>query len=221
MYAIIKNDRLNVKEAMNVRVNSQISYPTVFLGKYTVPSTSKPNDIALRVPIEWLIVDRDAENKKALLVSKYALDWELFGSFSKDMTDHLGQAWEKSVLRKLLNDNFYKNSFSSKEKEMILPTTNKAGSGSENRIVDNVFLLDVEAVERYFCAPNTAIALEPMILSDLDETIDVDCSPIACWTMTSGSETDYIVCVDCDGSFCEIAADSDEIGVRPAMWVKL
>ena len=64
-------------------------------------------------PIVWLILEK--KNKELLLMSEFALDAVPFSGF-----DHVTNEWHDSSLRAWLNDDFYGEAFSGREKKMIL-----------------------------------------------------------------------------------------------------
>ena len=65
-------------------------------------------------PIEWLVVDVDADNGRALVVSKYSLDRLLYHSKYEPVT------WETCDLRRVLNDEFLSTVFTEEESQRIL-----------------------------------------------------------------------------------------------------
>ena len=69
---------------------------------------------------EWVVIDKDEENKKALLLSK-----DIIGSknwTSKDKYKNKDVVWESSTLRQWLNGDFYQKYFTENEKRSILTT---------------------------------------------------------------------------------------------------
>ena len=95
--------------------------------------------------IEWIILKK--ENDRALIVSKYIIDGLIFGNNNE---------WDKSTIRTWLNEDFYNNSFSDKEKAYINETIiNTKGPEyvKENYNVtttDKIFLLSNEEINQYF-----------------------------------------------------------------------
>lgn len=206
------------------KLNPQCEYPTVFFGEYSIPSDCKPNDIFVRCPIEWMIVEKDDINKNALLVAKHAIDWEIFGSYAESQITSLETSWEKSYLRTWLNDDFFNDSFSKEEQKKILSVYISANSHGEKRTINKVFLLSVEEVKKYFTKETANVVLMPMIdgvcCSNKENPISISCYPITWWTRTTGKEKNTVMCLDETGVLCELNAECDEVGVRPAMWVE-
>ncbi len=203
---------------------TQHQYPTVFFGEYIIPDGSKPLDTYVRVPIEWLILDVNEQQNMALLVSRHILDWEGFAACP--MLGHgYKTSWYDSYLRKWLNKDFYEGSFTNEERIKIVTTRNAASNGSGKQALDKIFLLSVDEIKKYFKTESSAVAVEPMIYNwgsgDKDDPIIIYHESAAWWTRTIGSTSDMVMCVSRNGKLFEIDSNSDEIGVRPAMWVNL
>ena len=104
--------------------------------------------------IEWIVLDYDAAENKALLLSRYGLDAKQYHGSNVRIT------WEKCSLRSWLNGEFLKTAFTGDEQKAILKTnvdnSNKQGfsgwnTDGGNDTVDQVFLLSYrEAFEEYF-----------------------------------------------------------------------
>ena len=108
----------------------------IFFGTY-----EQDNDLSNgKEDVEWLVLE--VENKKMLLISKYALDCKRFN----EPTTDLSKPWIYSDLRKWLNNDFLNTAFSDNEKVKISVTK----YGRNNVLQDKVFLLDVAEAERYF-----------------------------------------------------------------------
>ena len=70
-----------------------------------------------------------------------------------------------------------------------------------------------------------AIAMEPMVFgAGRDATrkapLEINCSSHCWWTRTSGTTKDKVVCVGWEGGFFEEESTADEVGIRPAMWMR-
>ena len=123
-------------------------------GKYvTFGSYEQDNNTANgKEDIEWLVLARDGD--KALLISKYALDCQQYNTSYTDVT------WESCSLRTWLNGTFLNAAFSSDEAAMIATTTVTADKNPEystsagNNTQDQVFLLSITEVEKYFSSDN-------------------------------------------------------------------
>ena len=75
--------------------------------------------------LEWEILDQDKKNGTALLLSRYVIS-------NKEYTDGSDKTmWEKSPIRKWLNEDFYETAFSDKEKNLIQKTVINNNDSSE------------------------------------------------------------------------------------------
>lgn len=198
-------------------------YPSVFLGQYFIPDGGKPIDFYVQHPIEWLVLEMDKKNKKALLLSKYILDWEGFADCPL-IGNGYETSWDDSYLRGWLNGEFCQKCFSSDELKMITPIYNSASCENGKRSIDKVFLLSAEEVKKYFPSDEAAVAFMPDLKAAMrtghkDSPIIFDFDKLTWWTRTAGSTNDLVVCVNQGGSLCEKDSNCSEIGVRPAIWV--
>lgn len=190
---------------------------TISMGSYELPNDSKPNDIHVRRDIEWTVLA--AEEDRALLISKNCLDWDFFDGSNSIFEPANPTSWERSYLREMLNGDFFDSAFSGAEKQLISETEVTCG---EKTTIDRLFLLSADEVEAYFTELSAAAKL-PMVdgLSNPDAPViwnDNNCW----WTRTVCADPSCVVCVDEDGrlDYDGISCDADEMGVRPAMWLK-
>lgn len=155
---------------------------------------------------KWLVADlTDGPQRKLLLVRKKPVK-------AKTVYQNTGETahWQNSVLRGWLNGTFYDNCFSEYEQESVLTTTvqtpaNSAyGTSGGGQTNDHVFLLDEAEAERY------------------QSLLQLKDNQRAWWLRTSGREPDSAAFVSADGTIMRYgyAADSKELGVRPAVWVE-
>lgn len=201
------------------------AYSTVYFGQYMIPNGTKPMSTFVIMPIEWIVAEIDEKNNRALLISKYAVDWEGYADCPILYTSYK-TSWDESYLRKWLNGEFYYDNFSSDEKNMIIPVYNSAKNSNEKRTIDKIFLLSKDEVSKYFHSESDAVLLLPMVdLVDSDdgkhELNHITYPKIDWWTRTSGKTNDEVVCVNTRGRFIDMGSGCDEVGVRPALWVKL
>lgn len=83
-------------------------------------------------PIEWIILEKNKDDGTAVLLSKYAIEAKPYNAMPENTADSKRNAiWEKSTLRKWLNDEFYNTAFNEQEKETIenASLTNLKGTG--------------------------------------------------------------------------------------------
>ena len=98
--------------------------------------------------IEWEVLS--AENGRALVQSKYALDAKPYNDVLTSVT------WETCTLRNWLNNEFYLCAFSDAEKEKVCTVTLRNqdnyefGTYGGNYTNDKVFCLSIEELEKYY-----------------------------------------------------------------------
>ena len=102
-------------------------------------------------PIVWSIL-KEFEDGRILVISSEILDCKVF---DEDRVEN-ELTWEKSSIRRWLNETFINDAFSPKEQEKILMTRNVNHDNDEyhtpggNDTEDKVFFLSVEEVSKYF-----------------------------------------------------------------------
>ncbi len=186
----------------------------------TYPQTSAGKD---STPIKWVVLEYDAYNNRALLLSLYALDCKPYN------TNWTGITWETCSLRKWLNGTFLATAFSAKERTGIAVTTvdNSARqgyrgwntSGGKNT-EDYVFLLSYAEAWRYFgsdserqCEPTKYAAARGVFLYNNDH---------CWWWLRSPGPFPSTACdVFSDGVRDYIDVYYAYGAVRPALWVDL
>lgn len=95
--------------------------------------------------IEWMVLRR--EGNKVLLLSKMCLDCKQFN------TDYNNTTWEKSNVRKWLNQKFINDAFSQFEQEKIMsisipnPDNAEYETAGGNDTTDKIFLLTIDEAE--------------------------------------------------------------------------
>ena len=195
---------------------------SVFFGHY--PQTAAGTD---KTPIEWLVLDYDAKNNKALLISRYALDCKQYNTSFDFVT------WETCTLRTWLNSKFLDNAFNSEEKKAILKTTldNSKSQGCYDtnggkNTQDKVFLLSYAEAWKYFksiyarkCAP-TDYAIEHGAWTNSGYSVN---GRETCWwwLRSPGSSSSSAARVLSSGTHGDSPVSSTAIGVRPALWIDL
>ena len=188
-----------------------------------------------RETIEWIVLDVDEKNNKALLLSRYGLSNKPYNDTYTDVT------WEKCTLRGWLNDKFLNSVFTEKEQAAILTTKvdNSASQGYDgwntkggNDTTDKIFLLSYAEANRYLgvtygntnntkarVAP-TAYAIAQGARTALAKTADGE--PTGWWWLRSpGRSQSDAALVLTFGSLYYSSVDGDDYVVRPALWVNL
>lgn len=212
---------------------------TVFFGHYPQTKDAKIE------PVEWIILD--IKDDKALLLSKYALDCRPY-----EKENIFSFVWESCFLRSWLNQVFYNSAFDQLEKGKIIARVTSSGNmTSGEKIRDNVFLLTVEDVIKYFkmkpyrnsycsdlasgCIPTEYAIKQGAAVFDVTEEELLDLKECGCthislgdtvglaWWIQTPKESNNARYVLFDG-FLDNDAYNDyfwEAAVRPAIWVSL
>ena len=188
-------------------------------------------------PIEWLVLDYDEKNNRALLISRYGLDVQPYN------TDYESVIWAKSTLRIWLNRRFIDDAFNEQEQKSISLTnvdnsrtqgyTGWDSSGWDNTL-DKVFLLSVEEANRYLgvmyylyndnkkarAAPTAYAIGQGAWTSKSIESLD-NMKAGWWWLRSPGRTQNYASIVYADGSLNNANADALSCCVRPALWINL
>lgn len=215
-------------------------------------------------PVEWQIID--IQNDKALIISRSVLDCKAFNEKEDNIS------WVDSSLRTWLNSDFYETAFSSDDKGRIVNTkvTNNgtyegydssgcslitntksdlntviAESPDQIRTQDNVFLLSIDEVNRYFASNEDRKAFlsdygtETFIKLGIEQAKSygsVDEKTIRTyyessaekygrgfcnwWLRSPGLLDGGVSAVDYNGIAGQsMTASAEDGGVRPAMWI--
>ena len=200
--------------------------------------------------IKWVILDKDEENNRALVMSKYVIEASVYHNKTGDVT------WETSYIRKWLNSDFYNNAFNNYEQdlieEIIVQTKDEIHENymtkGGNVTKDKVFLLSTDEIEKYLfqnknllCASVTMDINKEALYSNSGydrylfssneryiEKYDDRLFYADYLTRSPGVFQDEVKVVQpyyydsFYSSFARPGFFSDSyIGIRPAMWVKL
>lgn len=175
-------------------------------------------------PIEWLVLDRDGD--KALLLSKYALDFQSFMPFYEPVTEPY--TWESCSLRLWLNSTFLNAAFDSSERQRLLTTTVITSPGSLHRengpvtTEDRVFLLSNTEVYAYFAnEAATAAEYSAYALSANPWAGNSTAPGAADWWLRTTDGSDHPDGVYAGGRVGEGARAYEGEYVRPAIWVAM
>lgn len=182
-------------------------------------------------PIEWLVLEVNEAENRALLLSRHGLDAKSYNDEYEPVT------WQTCTLRAWLNDTFLNAAFTDREKSFIqlTQTDNSKGQGNSEWVYsdggydtwDRVFLLSFAETMRYFanehmrrCAATPFADIQGV---DLDNAYVVDGMDSVWWWLRSpGDSQECAADVGHDGSLdgCD-TVDSDSGAVRPAFWISL
>lgn len=192
---------------------------TVTLGHYEQDGVIQNGE----EPIQWIVLEVDAAERKALVISKYSLDRLLYHSKYEPVT------WETCDLRGVLNGEFLSTVFSSEEIQRILysqlhteDNTEKDTKGG-NDTVDQVFLLSAEEAENYFSSDEDRIGLPSAYLLQLCAyTNGLESTSSVYWLRTPGDTQAHAAYVL--GGRVNLggwAGNVHKLPIRPAMWISL
>lgn len=171
--------------------------------------------------IEWLVLE--VKGGKALVISKYALDCQQYNTSDTDVT------WETCTLRKWLNNDFINAAFSADEKAMIPTVTVSADKNPDystnpgNATQDRVFLLSITEANKYFSSDSTR-QCKPTEYAVAGGMFVYSRNGNCWWWLRSpGSYQDVAAGVYSDGDVSEYGnyVSSDDLAVRPALWIDL
>lgn len=190
---------------------------------YTFGSYEQDGDSSNgKEPIEWLVLDRDGD--RALLLSKYALDYQSFMPFYEPVTEPY--TWESCSLRRWLNGTFLNAAFSADEQQRLLTTTVITSPGSLHRengpvtTEDRVFLLSNTEVYAYFASEAaTAAEYTAYALSENPWPGSAATPGPADWWLRTTDGYDHPDGVYADGRVGEGARAYEGEYVRPAIWI--
>ena len=206
----------------------------VSFGRY--PQTKEGTD---ETPIEWIVLDVDEENHRALLLSRYGLDVIAYKNYDAPTT------WADSHIRVWLNGKFMKQAFSEEEQEMILLTDvdNSAKQGysgyytdSGEDTQDRIFLLSYWEVLNYFGVEyykvprssnmRSRMAPTPYALEkgadtyDGNKTEEGELSSVW-WLRSPGLDQNTAARVNAEGSLDSKYVYRTIVCARPALWIAL
>ena len=192
---------------------------------YTFGAYEQDGDAANgKEPIEWLVLDRDGD--KALLLSKYALDYQSFMPFYEPVLDPY--TWENSSLRRWLNSTFLDAAFNAQEQQRLLTTTVITSPGSLRRddgpitTQDRVFLLSNTEVYSYFGSEAaTAADYTAYALSENPWPGGATAPGPADWWLRTTDGGNHPDGVRPGGGVGEGTRSYEGEYVRPAIWVEL
>ncbi len=164
-------------------------------------------------PVEWTVLD--VQEGKSLLLSRCGLDARQYHQAWVRIT------WEKSNLRRWLNDDFFRMAFSDEEKKAILWTDvsnfSEAGWGGKDT-EDRVFLLsDLEAGKYLQTREDRLCICTPYAAARGASTFPGD----ACWwwLRSAGNDRDEALYYHPNDRMYSRSVIFPDGCIRPAVWV--
>ncbi len=197
--------QIEINSLKNAQVGSSL-----FFGTYEQDNNSENGQES----IEWIVLAK--ENGKALLLSKYALDYQPYNTTDKQVT------WETCSLRKWLNQEFWNTAFTNEEKAMIPDTNVKAeknpsySTPAGKNTIDKVFLLSIQETKKYVNKSDMICGLTVYTGKGVRYST-------WWWLRSPGNYSNNAALVLSDGSVGYegyYVADSND-AVRPALWINL
>jgi len=224
------SDIIKHKDSKSEDVSTKTEKKIITFGTYEQDNNTENG----KEPIEWEILD--IKDGKALIISKYILT---SGNYNR--TEN-GITWEKCTLREFLNEDFYDEAFTEKEKQLIcgavLDNNNLyTGLTGRNKTNDKVFCLSVDEVLKYFkfetwdmkdtiswISSELITECTPYVLGYGNSANSTDDLRRDWWLRTPGHYGDTACLVTKNGktslnSYLEVNERS--LGVRPAMWISI
>ncbi len=222
--AVLSGQRTSPAPKVSVKVDDIITF-----GHY--PQNAAGND---STAIEWIVLEVDEKNHKALVISRYGLDAKPYHTVRTDIT------WADCSLRSWLNGEFMNKAFTSAEQAAILLTdvdnsssqgySGWSTSGGENT-QDRIFLLSYAEADRYFgviltnknniasrAVPTAYAKAQGALMSRIYKTVGGEGAG-EWWLRSSGTYRSYAALVSTDGSLYSNYVDYDNVCVRPACWI--
>ena len=182
--------------------HSESGVKTIFLGTFHQSDSSK------KEPVEWIVLTED--KSKMLLLSKRCLESRAYFKDSPYMND-----WDQSDIRLWLNDTFYNEAFSEAEKALITDNGDNT---------DKIFLLNEKSAKRFILNNNIDLKSKPTQYA-INNGARTDKDGFCWWWLAwekSNVSLPLVPTVSCRGSMgLRIESNRENIGVRPAMWIKI
>ena len=220
-----------------------IDFPSILFGKYEQDENYENG----KEDLEWILLERDEKDQKALLISKYVIENKCYNEYmEKELS------WNQCTLRNFLNTTFFDTAFANNEKEKIVeienknnchfddpPMTRTYGTEYEKSVKDKIFILSYEEIEKYFgedfalfddmaCTSQSFptkyannIENNGIRINCIAKEVN-KCEPCFYWVRDIGRVVEFASICDAEGrvfTYGELV-NSHNIGVRPALWVK-
>ncbi len=172
--------------------------------------------------IKWRVLDKN--DGKLLILSENFVDIKCYSDQSNPTS---AVTWSDSSLREWLNNDFYEMSFNEVERLSIIATTNINNDNLIYRTyggpdtIDNIFLLSIDEVERYFPNRSDRIGND----SKYTKNIGANTSGYLSfwWLRSPGIERYYASLIDDEGNVGNggLLVIDQSVAVRPAMWINV
>lgn len=166
--------------------------------------------------VEWIVLDVDQSENRALLLSKYVLDLQ---RYNKKWTK---VSWAKCSSRSWLNGTFYDKCFTADEQEYIIKTallSYYVDGYIDTK--DNVFFLNEDELTKYLPSRDDRKAV-PTDYAISQEVVH-NGGYSYWWLRDSSQRKNDANRIEPDGHLQRVGANTNAygVGVRPAIWVDL
>ena len=173
-------------------------------------------------PIEWIVLDR--QDDRVLLLSRYGLDCVPYHSRRAIVT------WEKSSLRRWLNQDFLAVAFDADETRAVCKTRidnsraqgyarNKADGGSDTQ--DLVFLLSYAEAWEYLPSREARMTTGTAYANARGAYVNPINGQCWWWLRSPGDAGTCAANIHYDGRLGDFLVHDPYAAVRPAIWVDL
>lgn len=170
--------------------------------------------------IQWIVLARDDEAGRLLLLSRFALDRQHYHTSNSNAT------WEQSGLRKWLNGEFLQKAFTEEERKAILVSEVAAHKNTIANVTagkdtkDQVFLLSMDEVDQYLTRED-ALCMPTAYAIARNAYYDMETGGCWWWLRTPGHNRMHTAYVNWLGeaSAKGYGVISNKGAVRPALWV--
>lgn len=197
--------------------------PVVPFGNYYYFADEKRRDI------DWIVLNKDIENRVALLISKDIIESVPYD----DKPYYEIKYWENSYLRLFLNSVFYNDAFIDSEKAIILDnvTTNHVSKNQYGESVDKVSVPSEYEVSNYFVGVsslakedtnNSKAVITPYAIEKSDKDLRLSNSGFGYYWLRDVSLTGELQCMAPQGIARPVSNDYYKfktVGVRPIIKV--
>lgn len=177
-----------------------------------------PPDDSYREPIDWVVIDE--QDGHLFLLSKKAIDCR---PISKELSYNYDINWERSDVRSWLNGSFL-NSFDDDDLARI--DTTLIDTTRDDDVHDRVFLLSMSEYNSY--VKSDARHAEPTSYAIEKDPMGYENNGTVYWWLRDYNldrhdtvDDNHFAVVFSDGRTNDLGylADTDDLGIRPAMWV--
>ncbi|MDO4647461.1 MAG: DUF6273 domain-containing protein [Eubacteriales bacterium] len=185
---------------------------TLYFGNYEIDDNTENGTEA----IPWIV--QKTVNNKALLISKYGIEYL---PFNDEETDEADIAWEDCSLRNWLNETFIETAFKEEERARIIKSSDVEHAEDETivgeDVEDQIFLLSAKEAESLYQDDASRVC----ILTPYADNKSKDPIVKPCWLLRSDTRNRNIDQVSYWGKIYHSYGINDDMVIRPVMWVDL